>query len=100
MNSRQLLPTNKTSSTGFIYKPGFIDEDSLETLKMAVDKELGLISNCFYITAESSESSFSSVKELMVALQESVVSLTAQLDAANSSIEDLTTRVEALENKP
>lgn len=103
MNSRQQLPTNKTSSTGFIYKPGFVDDDSLESLKMAVDKELGLISNSFFITSESWDNKFLVIESLIfkvTALESQVKVLEERLEGSTILIENLETRVSALENKP
>lgn len=46
------VSNNKNTSSGVYYKPGFVDEDTLESIKMAVDKELSSISNSFYRVSE------------------------------------------------
>ncbi|MGL5013666.1 MAG: phage tail tip fiber protein, partial [Bacteroidales bacterium] len=49
-------PHNSSKGKGIIletpYKPGFVDDKDLETVKMALDKELSEISNAFYQTTE------------------------------------------------
>ena len=66
MNSRSKLqrsatpledkPSNTNKGVGLIletpYKPGFVDDTDLESVKMAVDKELSDISNALFITTE------------------------------------------------
>lgn len=49
-------PSNTSKGNGLIletpYKPGFVEDKDLETVKMAIDKELSEISNAFYKTTE------------------------------------------------
>lgn len=91
MNSRQALISMKGGGVEFIYKPGFIDDTSLELIKMAVDKELSLISNSFYKIAETSGQSKA---ELKIAYDQAIL----ELATLKQQHEDLVARVVALEN--
>lgn len=83
MNSRQTLTSAKGGGVGYIYKPGFVDDDNLEALKMAVDKELSLVSNSFYNTSEL------------------LAGISSQLTALSTQVLELEARVAALEaDKP
>lgn len=64
-------PTNTSKGKGLIletpYKPGFIEDKDLETVKMAVDKELSEISNAFYQTIEKTADTITRVDKLEIA---------------------------------
>lgn len=88
MNSRQALIAAKGGGVGFIYKPGFVDDADLESVKMAVDKEFSLISNSFYKLAESTSTGQDKLKiaydaaVLRVAtLEQQVIALDARITA-------------------
>ncbi|MGL5012696.1 MAG: hypothetical protein ACRC6V_00180, partial [Bacteroidales bacterium] len=78
MNSRMRLmtradddkPHNSSKGKGIIletpYKPGFVDDKDLETVKMAVDKELSDISNAFYQTVERTADTITRVDKLEI----------------------------------
>lgn len=76
-NSRMKLradddkPHNSSKGKGIIletpYKPGFVDDKDLETVKMAVDKELSDISNAFYETIERTADTITRVDKLEIA---------------------------------
>ena len=91
MNSRQVLESSRGGSNEFIYKPGFIDDHSLESVKMAVDKELSLVSNSFYKVAEGMSKNKSSLEVLYEQAVSEVTDLRQQLS-------DLKDRVSALES--
>lgn len=63
-------PHNSSKGKGIIletpYKPGFIDDSDLETVKMAVDKELSDISNAFYQTIERTADTITRVDKLEI----------------------------------
>lgn len=76
MNSRMRLradddkPTNSSRGKGLIletpYKPGFVDDKDLETVKMAVDKELSDISNAFYQTTERTADTITRIDKIEI----------------------------------
>ncbi|MGL5015522.1 MAG: phage tail tip fiber protein [Bacteroidales bacterium] len=63
-------PTNSSRGKGLIletpYHPGFVDDKDLETLKMAVDKELSEISNAFYQTTEKTADTITRVDNIEI----------------------------------
>lgn len=63
-------PHNSSKGKGIIletpYKPGFIDDADLETVKMAMDKELSEISNAFYQTIERTADTITRVDKLEI----------------------------------
>lgn len=81
MNSRQALVTTKGGGVGYIYKPGFVDDQDLESIKMAVDKELSLISNSFYNTSELMSSNTTKIKALYEQITAQLTSLEARVAA-------------------
>lgn len=91
MNSRQALIPTKGGGVEYIYKPGFVDYANLETIKMAVDKELSLISNSFYKIAETTGKSKA---ELKIAYDQAML----ELATLRQQHEELVARVVALEN--
>ncbi|MGL5013545.1 MAG: phage tail tip fiber protein [Bacteroidales bacterium] len=64
-------PTNSSRGKGLIletpYKPGFVDDKDLETVKMAVDKELSEISNAFYQTTERTADTITRIDKIEIA---------------------------------
>ncbi|MGL5566485.1 MAG: phage tail tip fiber protein [Plesiomonas sp.] len=74
MNSRAKLrddkPHNSSRGKGLIletpYKPGFVDDKDLETVKMAVDKELSEISNAFYESTERTADTITRIEKLEI----------------------------------
>ncbi|MGL5015835.1 MAG: hypothetical protein ACRC6V_16370, partial [Bacteroidales bacterium] len=64
-------PTNSSKGKGLIletpYKPGFVDDKDLETVKMAVDKELSEISNAFYQTTERTADTITRIDKIEIA---------------------------------
>lgn len=75
-NSRMKLtrevvkPTNTSKGRGLIletpYKPGFVEDKDLESVKMAVDKELSDVANAFQITTERTADTITRVDELKI----------------------------------
>lgn len=63
-------PTNSSKGKGLIletpYKPGFVDDKDLETVKMAVDKELSDISNAFYQTTERTADTITRIDKIEI----------------------------------
>lgn len=63
-------PHNSSKGKGLIletpYKPGFVDDKDLETVKMAVDKELSEISNAFYQSTEQTADTITRVDRLEI----------------------------------
>ncbi|MGL5965504.1 MAG: phage tail tip fiber protein [Fusobacteriaceae bacterium] len=63
-------PTNSSRGRGLTletpYHPGFVDDKDLETLKMAVDKELSEISNAFYETTEKTADTITRVDNIEI----------------------------------
>lgn len=63
-------PTNSSRGQGLIletpYKPGFVEDKDLETVKMAVDKELSEISNAFYQTTERTADTITRVDKIEI----------------------------------
>lgn len=63
-------PHNSSKGKGIIleqpYKPGFVDDKDLETVKMAVDKELGEIANAFYETTEKTADTITRIERLEI----------------------------------
>lgn len=53
-----------------VYKPGFIDQDSLENMKMAVNRELGEISKAFFQTTERTTDGIKRVDEIITDTEE------------------------------
>lgn len=119
INSRQRLrdekPHNSSKGKGIIletpYKPGFVDDKDLETVKMAVDKELSEISNAFYQTIERTADTITRIdkieiegdnllakieevdrvsKEGDIALAERITTLTATVDDNSAKITEET----------
>lgn len=75
-------PHNSSRGKGIIletpYKPGFIDDADLETVKMAVDKELSDISNAFYQTIEKTADTITRIDRIEV-----------DTDGVNAKIEEV-----------
>lgn len=63
-------PHNSSRGKGLIletpYRPGFVDDKDLETVKMAVDKELSEISNAFYETTERTADTITRIERLEI----------------------------------
>lgn len=63
-------PHNSSKGKGLIletpYKPGFVDDKDLETVKMAVDKELSEISNAFHQSTEQTADTITRVNKLEI----------------------------------
>lgn len=63
-------PTNSSRGKGLIletpYRPGFVDDKDLETVKMALDKELSEISNAFYQTTERTADTITRVDKIEI----------------------------------
>lgn len=63
-------PSNSSRGRGLImetpYKPGFVDDVDLESVKMAVDKELSEISNAFYQSTERTADTITRVDKLEI----------------------------------
>lgn len=63
-------PTNSSKGKGLIletpYKPGFVDDKDLETVKMAMDKELSEISNAFYKTTEKTADTITRIDKIEI----------------------------------
>lgn len=63
-------PTNSSRGKGLIletpYRPGFVDDKDLETVKMALDKELSEISNAFYQTTERTADTITRVDRIEI----------------------------------
>lgn len=63
-------PHNSSKGKGIIletpYKPGFVDDTDLETVKMAVDKEFSEISNAFYQTVERTADTITRIDKLEI----------------------------------
>lgn len=63
-------PHNSSKGKGLLletpYRPGFVDDKDLETVKMAVDKELSDISNAFYQTTERTADTITRVDKLEI----------------------------------
>lgn len=78
MNSRMRLkmardderPSNSSKGNGLIletpYRPGFVDDKDLETVKMAMDKELSEISNAFYKTTEKTADTITRIDKIEI----------------------------------
>ncbi|MGL5012769.1 MAG: phage tail tip fiber protein [Bacteroidales bacterium] len=69
--SREVVkPTNTSKGEGLIletpYKPGFVEDKDLESVKMAVDKELSDVANAFQITTERTADTITRVDELKI----------------------------------
>lgn len=104
-------PTNSSRGKGLIlenpYKPGFVEDKDLETVKMAVDKEFSEISNAFFQTTERTADTITRVdkieietdgigakieevdrvsKEGDIALASRITTISAQVDNNTSSI--------------
>lgn len=75
-NSRMKLtrevvkPTNSSRGKGLIletpYKPGFVEDKDLESVKMAVDKELSEVANAFQITTERTADTITRIDKLEI----------------------------------
>ncbi|MGL5015599.1 MAG: hypothetical protein ACRC6V_15135 [Bacteroidales bacterium] len=89
MNSRQALISTKGGGVEFIYKPGFVDDANLESVKMAVDKELSLISNSFYRLAETMQANQSKLKGLYDEAVLRVATLEQQVEALDARVAKL-----------
>lgn len=108
-------PSNTSKGRGLIletpYKPGFVEDKDLETVKMAVDKELAEISNAFYQTTERTADTITRIdkieiegdnllakieevdrvsKEGDIALAERITTLTATVDDNSAKITEET----------
>lgn len=63
-------PSNTNKGKGLIletpYHPGFVDDKDLETIKMAVDKELSDISNAFYQTTEKTADTIKRIDKIEI----------------------------------
>lgn len=63
-------PSNTSKGKGLIletpYKPGFVEDKDLESVKMAIDKELSDISNAFYKTTEKTADTIKRVDEIKI----------------------------------
>lgn len=63
-------PHNSSKGKGMIletpYRPGFVDDGSLEALKMAVDKELSEVSNALYVTTERTADTITRIDKLEI----------------------------------
>lgn len=63
-------PTNTSRDFGKVlenvYKPGFIDQDTLENTKMAVDRELGEISKAFFQTSERTTDTIKKIETIEI----------------------------------
>lgn len=63
-------PTNSSRGKGLIletpYRPGFVDDKDLESVKMAVDKEFSEISNAFYQTTERTADTITRIDKLQI----------------------------------
>lgn len=92
MNSRQVLASAKGGGVEFIYKPGFVDDANLESVKMAVDRELSLISNSFYKLGESTG-------KAKVELKTAYDQLVSEINTLKQLTTDLAARVADLESK-
>ena len=96
MNSRALLKTtSRTTPRGFeiTYKPGFVDDKDLESVKMAVDKELSSISNAFYQISETASLIQRDYKASLKNIEDVILDLTSEINS-------LKERVSVLESKP
>lgn len=89
MNSRQALIATKGGGIEFIYKPGFVDDANLESVKMAVDKELSLISNSFYRLAETMNVNQTKLKGLYDEAVLRVATLEQQVEALDARVTKL-----------
>ncbi|MGL5014083.1 MAG: hypothetical protein ACRC6V_07325, partial [Bacteroidales bacterium] len=99
-NSRQRLiarvddddPHNSSRGKGIIletpYKPGFIDDSDLETVKMAVDKEFSDISNAFYQTIERTADTITRVDKLEIAGDTQYGDLLAKIEEVDKVSKD------------
>lgn len=95
MNSRMRLavradddkPHNSSKGKGVIletpYKPGFVDDKDLETVKMAVDKELSDISNAFYQTTERTADTITRVDKLEITGESQYGELSAKIETVD-----------------
>lgn len=112
MNSRNKLalmqddlderPSNTNRGKGLIvenpYKPGFVDETDIESVKMAVDAELSKISNAFQVEVERTANTIKQVQKLEIADANNAarieeVSIVSKAD--NESLAQRITNVEA-----
>lgn len=63
-------PSNSSRGKGLIletpYKPGFVEDKDLETVKMAVDKEFSEISNAFHQTTERTADTITRVDKIEI----------------------------------
>ncbi|MGL5963109.1 MAG: phage tail tip fiber protein, partial [Fusobacteriaceae bacterium] len=63
-------PSNSSKGNGLIletpYKPGFVEDKDLETVKMAIDKELSEISNAFYKTTEKTADTITRIDSIEI----------------------------------
>lgn len=63
-------PSNSSKGNGLIletpYKPGFVEDKDLETVKMAIDKELSEISNAFYKTTEKTADTITRIDKIEI----------------------------------
>lgn len=80
-------PHNSSKGKGVIletpYKPGFVDDKDLETVKMAVDKELSDISNAFYQTTERTADTITRVDKLEISGETQYGELTAKIETVD-----------------
>ena len=63
-------PTNSSRGKGLIletpYKPGFVEDKDLESVKMAIDKELSEVANAFQITTERTADTITRIDKLEI----------------------------------
>lgn len=63
-------PSNSSRGKGLIletpYHPGFVDDKDLESVKMAIDKELSDISNAFYQTTEKTADTITRIDNIEI----------------------------------
>lgn len=82
-----------------VYKPGFIDQDSLENMKMAVNRELGEISKAFFQTTERTTDGIKRVDEI-VTDTEGLADLIAEVEQESINRDDLlSSRITTVETK-
>lgn len=75
-------PTNTSKGEGLIleapYKPGFVDHKNLETVKMAVDKELSQVANAFHTTTERTAESIKRLDKLELQIGDGIQGVIAE----------------------